>query len=304
MRKRTSKAQLAAVASRCHGAAVADEKGAWSLIAMLSAFNRHQAEAKTPAAPSLKFPFLILFTRRERWGLSCQGWVLSVILLLLAAWGFTLNICPFLSVTQRVTSDVLVVEGWLPEHLVQAAADEFDSGGYVQLFTTGGGWSGITRPADDAHTWARVGADRLRAAGIPAAAVRAVPSYITERDRTYASAVALREWLGAHNVHIQRMNVVTEGLHARRTRLLFQKAFGKNVSVGVIGLNSPNDDFKHWWHYSETIREVIGETLGYMYATVFSIAQTSCWCSPWFSAFQMRHCTMNTGLRHRATAIP
>jgi uncharacterized SAM-binding protein YcdF (DUF218 family) len=62
------------------------------------------------------------------------------------------------------------------------------------------------------------------------------------------------------------INIVTEDLHARRTRLLFQKAFGKDVQVGIIAV--PNVDYpaNHWWHYSEGVMDVVNELAAYLYA--------------------------------------
>ena len=93
-----------------------------------------------------------------------------------------------------------------------------------------------------------------------------VPSRVMDRDRTYGSAVALRNWFRDHNMTVSGINVVTEDLHARRTRLLFQKALGDEVKVGVIGIPSPDYDAKHWWHYSEGLKEVISESIAYVYA--------------------------------------
>jgi uncharacterized SAM-binding protein YcdF (DUF218 family) len=70
-------------------------------------------------------------------------------------------------------------------------------------------------------------------------------------------------------LHPAAINVVTEGLHARRTQLLFQKAFGRELRVGVIGVPSPDYDPKQWWKYSEAVREVIGEGIAYIYAVLF-----------------------------------
>jgi uncharacterized SAM-binding protein YcdF (DUF218 family) len=57
------------------------------------------------------------------------------------------------------------------------------------------------------------------------------------------------------------MNIVTEDVHARRTRLLFQKAMGPELRVGVIGVTNPDYDPKHWWLYSEGLKEVTSEAL-------------------------------------------
>ena len=41
------------------------------------------------------------------------------------------------------------------------------------------------------------------------------------------------------------------------------------MKVGVIGIPSPDYDAKRWWRYSDGVREVIGESIAYVYAKVF-----------------------------------
>ncbi len=215
---------------------------------------------------------LPLITRKERWGLSGRGWLVLVVVALATSSFFFFTIGPFLAVTDRVVSDTLVVEGWISLPLQRAAAEEFAAGGrYHRLFTTGGPWSPDLAEEDNRKTWASIGAKHLKAAGVPEGIVRAVPSGRAGRDRTYASAVALREWGRANDAHFARINVVTEGVHARRTRLLFAEAFGPEVAVGIVALPSPEYDLKRWWLSSAGVRDVVGETLAYLYARlVFS----------------------------------
>jgi hypothetical protein len=52
-----------------------------------------------------------ILTRRERWGLSWRGWLLVTSAGLAAAYFTFLNIHPYLAVTHRVNTNVLVVEG-------------------------------------------------------------------------------------------------------------------------------------------------------------------------------------------------
>ena len=89
---------------------------------------------------------------------------------------------------------------------------------------------------NDYQTAASVGAEGLVNAGIAADAVQMVPSHIIGRDRTYSSAVALRNWLHDNDVSVNSFNVLTEDTHARRTRLLFKEVFGDKVRVGVISI--------------------------------------------------------------------
>ena len=67
----------------------------------------------------------------------------------------------------------------------------------------------------------------------------------------------------------QKINVLTEGAHARHTRLLFQEAFGKDVKVGITSLPNPDNDGKHWWRFSDGLREAIDENVACIYAKYF-----------------------------------
>jgi len=51
--------------------------------------------------------------------------------------------------------------------------------------------------------------------------------------------------------------------------MLYEKALGKDVKVGVIALKDLNYDPNHSWRSSEGVREVLGESIAYIYARVF-----------------------------------
>jgi uncharacterized SAM-binding protein YcdF (DUF218 family) len=210
-----------------------------------------------------------LLTRKERWGLSLKGYLMVFVFILLAGLITFLFIPPFLSVTRPVDSNVLVVEGWVHDFTVDAAVAEFKKGKYDHVFSTGGPIEGQGGYINDFNTYASIGADKLLKKGMPDGSVQMVPSHVLDRDRTYSSAIALRDWFHDHNLSVKSINVVTEDAHARRTRLLFQKAFGKEVKVGIISIPNPDYDAKQWWRYSEGVREVIGESLAYVYARFF-----------------------------------
>ncbi len=172
--------------------------------------------------------------------------------------------------TDRTNADTLVVEGWIQRYAMQKAVEEFKSGRYKRIFTTGGPENGSGGYVNDYQTSASVGAEVLtKKFGIPDDVVQMVPSHVIGRDRTYSSAIALRDWLHQHNLQVQSINIVTEGTHARRTRLLFKRALGSNVAVGVIAVPSPDFDARHWWRYSEGVEEVVTEGVAYLYAKFF-----------------------------------
>lgn len=214
----------------------------------------------------MKQKFYGIFVRTERWGLSWRGRIFAAAFVLLIGWLILLEIHPFLAVTSRQNTKILVVEGWVHPYAIDAAVKEFKTGNYDRVFVTGGPIEGSGRYVNDYNTEASVGADLLQKAGIPANSLQMVPSRVWNRNRTYYSAVALRNWFNSHHLHVRAVNVLTEEAHARRTWLLFQEAFGKEIRVGIISVPNPDYDPNHWWRYSDGVRDVIGEAIAYLYA--------------------------------------
>src|SRR5205807_10503699 len=162
-----------------------------------------------------------ILKRKERWGLSWRGWLLLTSAGLVAASFAFMNIHPFLAVTHRVHTNILVVEGSMQRYAIRGGAEEFKNGSYERIFTTGGPENGNGGYTNDYNTSASVAAESLKKFGVPDDLVQMVPSRVFARERTYSSAVALRDWFRGHNLPIHSFNVLTEGSHARRTQLLY-----------------------------------------------------------------------------------
>jgi uncharacterized SAM-binding protein YcdF (DUF218 family) len=179
------------------------------------------------------------------------------------------SVYPFLAETHRVNANMLVVEGWAHEYAIRAAVKEFSAGSYEAVVSTGGPveWSGGY--TNDFNTSASVGADLLKKNGLPANILRIVPSRAVDRDRTYGSAAAFRAWVDGQNLDVRGINIVTENTHARRSRLLFKKALGGNVNVGVIAVDNPDYNSKRWWRYSAGVKDVVSESFSYLYTLFF-----------------------------------
>jgi uncharacterized SAM-binding protein YcdF (DUF218 family) len=207
-----------------------------------------------------------IFVRKERWSHSWRGRLIVASAVLLLGALVLRGVYPFLATTHRVNANILVVEGWIHEYAIRAAVKEFQSNHYQRVFTTGGPVGGIGKYINDFYTSASVGADLLKKCGLPEGRLQMVPSCVMDRDRTYGAAVALRNWFRDHNMGVSSIDVVTEDLHSRRTRLLFQKTFGKEVQIGTIAV--PNLDYptKRGCHYSQGLKDVVSEFAAYLYA--------------------------------------
>lgn len=205
-----------------------------------------------------------LLKRKESRVLTWRGWTLLLLSLSAALALLAVSIHPFLAVTRPVHGDILVVEGWMPDHRLEATVALFNEQGYRLLVTTGG-------PLVKGHylsaygTEAALTAATLHKLGLARERIVAVSSPPARRDRTFESALALRDWLSRSDPAVKSLDVYTKGAHARRTWLLFQEALGSDIAVGIIAAQ-PDYDADRWWTTSSGVRAVVGESVAYLYA--------------------------------------
>ena len=216
-----------------------------------------------------KQPIIRLIQRQEIWMLTIQGWIVTF---LCAATLFILGIThvqPFLAVTSPISADVLVVEGWMPDDALKQAFKEFKSGAYRQIITTG---TPVEKGSflTEYKNYAELAAASLKKLGLSPEKVIAVPTPAKIKDRTYAAAVTLRQWLSKTNPLLKSVNLYTYDVHTRRSWLLFKKALAPKVKVGAIAAKTVEYNPKSWWKSSAGVRTVLDEFIAYLYAQFVS----------------------------------
>ncbi len=199
------------------------------------------------------------------WLPTWRGWLALLLAAVFAILGAIRGVHPFLAVNRPVQADVLVVEGWVPEYALKQGLDLTRERNYRYLLLTGGLVKGEVAP-EPGDTYARMAMKRLKRIGGDLAHVRPVASEKLTRDRTYGSALAIRDWLAEEGGDFQSINVMTMGPHARRSRLLFRKALGPGIEVGVIPVTNREYVPQAWWRYSEGVKETLSEGVAYLYA--------------------------------------
>jgi len=206
--------------------------------------------------------------RREVLLPTWRGWLFLMLIGAGLIFVAAKEVTPFLAITDPVSGGDLVVEGWVPDYAFEQAIAEFKRNKYGKIYVTGGP---IEEGAAlfDHMTYAERGAAIVRSKGLPADVVQVVPAPHVDRDRTYASATALKNWQLDHGISSKSYHIMTIGLHARRTRLLFQEALDKGAVVGITAIEDRSFDPKHWWKTSAGVRTVIGETIAYVYSRCF-----------------------------------
>lgn len=109
-------------------------------------------------------------------------------------------------------------------------------------------------------TFAQSARSQLITAGVPAGIITAVPAYGKPRSRTWGNAHAFG--IHAREEGITAFDVATVGVHARRSRDLFQTACGPSAQVGVIALTDPYCTRNNWWRsyrgWITVLKEIVG----------------------------------------------
>jgi uncharacterized SAM-binding protein YcdF (DUF218 family) len=217
-----------------------------------------------------KFPIMRLFRRKSLWMPTSLGWGIIIAVLAVMTSLIFMHIHPFLAITSPLKqADFLVVEGWIPDYAIKQAATEYQEKSYRQIITTG-------VPLEkgsyllEYKNYAEIAALTLKNIGLESEKIVAVASPEVKKDRTYASAIALRQWLEKSNSPMAAINLFTHDTHARRSWLIFQKALSPKIKVGIISSAPQNYDPNKWWTYSAGVRSIINEIVAYVYAVVVS----------------------------------
>jgi len=208
-----------------------------------------------------------LLKRKEYYLPTLWGWLLLLVVLVGLFAVLIRGMFWFLAPTAPTDAEILVVEGWLPDKALEKAVSEFRSANYRLLVTTGG-------PLREGSylsaykSYAELSAASIRAIGIQDSQLVAVPAPAVKEDRTYTSAVALKRWMEKSGNRARSLNLYSLGAHARRSRLMFEKALGPGFTIGVIAVEDPDYDARHWWTSSSGVRDVLDEAIGYAYAVL------------------------------------
>lgn len=206
-----------------------------------------------------------LFRKQQVWIPTLWGWALMIMLCAAGSSLLVLSAYPFLAQQDPAPSSrLLVVEGWLTEAELDQAILAFQRGGYERLVTTGGPIERYSALIGF-DNFADLAASYIVSQGIAGGRVTAVPAPASAQDRTFLSAVKVREWARRNSLKLDSFDVFSGGPHARRSRRLFQLALGPSVGVGVLTATPAEYDTKRWWKSSAGATSVLSEAIAWVW---------------------------------------
>lgn len=178
------------------------------------------------------------------------------------------NLYSFLAPDHAPKTGIMVIEGWMHDDALAEAAHRFETGNY-SLIACAGIPIETGSYLQEYGSYSEMTAARLRELGIPKKRILVCTADDFTKDRTYQSAVVLRDTLVKEGISEKKLHLVTTGPHGRRSRMLFKKALGKEYEIGITCLPESTYDPAKWFACSEGVRSVVGETIAYVYAKLF-----------------------------------
>ena len=153
----------------------------------------------------------------------------------------------------------------MPDYALEKVKERFQQGSYQLLVTTGAKID-VGYHLSEYKTWAELAASTLKNLDFPEDKIMTAPAHKNfKKNRTYHSILAVQRRLNKEGFNEASIDMVSLGAHARRSWFLSEKIFS-SVNVGVIAI-SPNEyDVSRWWLSSEGVRNVISESIAYLYA--------------------------------------
>ena len=175
------------------------------------------------------------------------------------------NFANFLALNVPVSSHYLVVEGWLPKTGLKEALIEFERGDYDLLITSGG--PDISEFDLGYLSYAERAGDELLKMGLDPSKLVIAPSPASAQDRTYLSAVMVRNKLAERlKAMPDSINVFSSDVHSRRSYILYKLAFrNTSTQIGIVANDSNKFNLASWWKTSEGAKSVLTEMFGWLW---------------------------------------
>lgn len=192
-----------------------------------------------------------------------RGWLVLLLLTIIVAVMAIRGAYYYLAPMDPTPGGLLVLEGWEPDYVLKEVVTELRCNHYDAVVVTG---EPIDKgfPLSEYENYGILTVAILERMGAEPSMLHVARWSPVRRDRTYASAVALRTWVHEHGLSGKPVNLVCGGAHSRRSRLLYEQTLG--TKVGVIAVEDQSFEPARWWTSSAGFRSVTGEMIAYFYA--------------------------------------
>lgn len=209
----------------------------------------------------------LFFHRKEVYAPTFLGVILILIIGFSISFVLLRSTYPFLAQNAKPVSKVLVVEGWLPESGLKNAIDFYRQNDYKYMVITGVPITQWTYSSPFSNM-ADASKESMRRFYFRDSIYTAIIPNTILRDRTYATAIALKMTFEDWETQPENFDLYSMGAHSRRSYLMFRKAFPE-MKIGLIADTDLSFDPDNWYKTSRGFRIVFSELISYLYSRLF-----------------------------------
>lgn len=207
------------------------------------------------------------FTKKTVCLPTLWSWLILLFVIILGFYLLIKNAYSFLAMSVTPVSKTLVVEGWVPESGLKNAIAFYKENHYENMIITGVPITQWTYSSAFSNM-ADASAGSMKHMFFSDTIYRAIIPTTVQRDRTYSTAIAMKQMLPKWGINADKFDIYTMGPHARRSYLMFSKAF-PDSKIGLITDTDPTLDSKKWYATSAGFRLVFSEWVSYFYSYFF-----------------------------------
>ena len=209
-----------------------------------------------------------LVQQRICYRLTPLGWALILGANLILVFVIVRTIAVFLVVNKPLETEILIVDGMMPGYAYDSIVALAVKNNYHYLITAGVNMDYTFNSSEKFNT-AEFSYKVLSTKKLDKCERFKAPASSVDRDRTFTSAMKVRDWFISNKLFPSKVNVVSFSCHSRRTWILYRKAFHDFAEVGIIAINDNSYDYNKWYRTSKGVRMILSETIGYLYTKIF-----------------------------------
>ena len=214
-----------------------------------------------------KNKYFILFKRKTCWRPTLLGLLIIFLSFVIIIRISLVQIYSFLAINKPIESQTMIIEGWAPTYVIKEAVTFYKENNYKRLIVTGIPITNYEFISPYKNT-AEATILAIRYHGFSDTIYLAdIPTNVFV-DRTFHTAVASKIIFDKNNWP-KNFNIYSVGVHARRSRLMFQKAFGSDYEIGIIAPRDRTFLPKAWWKSSKGFRNVSNEFVATVFVSLF-----------------------------------
>lgn len=121
-----------------------------------------------------------------------------------------------------------------------------------------GSLDGVRRVNNNFSSHAELARNTLLSMGLDSSLILAIPGKKVRINRTLSSALAFSSWLKTTDIEVKGINIVTQGTHAGRTLMTYNKILDKKYEIGIISLPDYREHSSRKYKVLKTLRETFG----------------------------------------------